>query len=252
MITSGGAEAAAAKPSLAPVTAAAPVIPTATAEPAPTTATAPVKRKTLRPGMKGAEVKALQLRLQALGYDPGKIDGRFGDAVRMAVWAFQKVNGIKPSAAVGTKTWKALDKPRTPKVLVPKGKPTRVEVDLRKQVMYLYKNGRLVQINHISSGTRVPYCETVTYQGKKMRNCGDAITPTGNFKTGRRVKGWHVAPLGRLYNPIFFVGGIAFHGSVGNNVPLYPASHGCVRVPMHIAEKLPKILGTGVPVHVRR
>src|SRR5690606_11574040 len=75
-------------------------------------------------------------------------------------------------------------------------------------------------------------------------------TGTGDFRTGRRFSGWETSPLGRLYNPIYFNGGIAFHGAL--SVPKRPASHGCVRMPMHIAEYFPDLLGTGVPVHARR
>src|SRR3954469_16187223 len=42
--------------------------------------------KTLKPGMRGAAVKALQQRLRVLGYVPGKIDGRYGGTTQMAVW----------------------------------------------------------------------------------------------------------------------------------------------------------------------
>ncbi|MGH1492402.1 MAG: L,D-transpeptidase family protein [Acidimicrobiales bacterium] len=41
---------------------------------------------------------------------------------------------------------------------------------------------------------------------------------------------------------------MAFHGA--SSVPLYPASHGCIRLPMHVAEYLPGELPNGTPVHV--
>ena len=43
-----------------------------------------------------------------------------------------------------------------------------------------------------------------------------------------RAEGWWEGDLGEIYRPKYFTGGIAVHGS--NNVPDYPASHGCVRV----------------------
>ena len=43
-----------------------------------------------------------------------------------------------------------------------------------------------------------------------------------------RAQGWWEGELGQLYRPKYFRGGIAVHGS--NNIPNYPASHGCVRV----------------------
>jgi lipoprotein-anchoring transpeptidase ErfK/SrfK len=205
--------------------------------------------KTLKIGAKGTVVKVLQTRLAELGYAPGRIDGRYGGSTLSAVWAFQKVNGISPTSTVASGTWKALEAPQAPKVLVPGGKPTRVEVNLAKQLLVLYVNGRVKLISHTSSGSGIAYCETATWQGKIQRFCGDARTPTGDYKTTWRGDGWHKSYLGQLYNPIFFNGGIAFHGAL--SVPLAPASHGCVRLPMQVAEVLPGLVGTGVPVHVR-
>lgn len=205
--------------------------------------------KTLKIGAKGAAVKVLQTRLKELGYLPGKIDGRYGGATQAAVWAFQKVNGIAPTSTVARRTWTALEAPKAPKVLVPRGKPTRVEMNLTTQVMVLYVGGRVKLISHTSSGSGIPYCETATWGGKVQRFCGDARTPTGDYKTTWRRDGWHKSYLGQLYNPIFFNGGIAFHGAL--SVPSAPASHGCVRLPMNVAAVLPGLLGKGVPVHVR-
>src|SRR5689334_14700681 len=62
----------------------------------------------LRTGAHGAEVKALQQRLEDLGYDPGAADGEWGSATSYAVWAFQKVNHIKPTSRTSTRFWSAL------------------------------------------------------------------------------------------------------------------------------------------------
>ncbi|MGW5684663.1 L,D-transpeptidase family protein [Nonomuraea sp. NPDC003754] len=237
----------------APVTspAAAPVTSPATAAGAMArverTVTAP--DKTLKLGSKGSAVVWLQKRLRELSYLPGKADGRYGGSTLAAVWAFQKVNGIRPTSTVGRRTWDALENPKQPQVLVKNGKPTRVEVNLTKQILVYYVDDQVKLISHTSSGSGVPYCETAVWQGKSQRFCGSATTPTGDYRTTWRAKGWHKSYLGQLYNPIFFNGGIAFHGAL--SVPLYPASHGCVRLPMNVAEVLPGMLGKGVPVHVR-
>ncbi|GGO11733.1 L,D-transpeptidase family protein [Microbispora bryophytorum] len=227
------------------------VLPARSAVPARATGYPPFTApgKTLKLGAKGSVVKALQARLKELGYVPGSVDGRYGGATLTALWAFQKVQGITPTSTVAARTWRALENPRAPKVLVPRGKATRVEVNLTKQVMVLYRGGVPVLISHISSGSGIPYTEYATWNGKRQRFSGSARTPTGDYKTTWRVKGWHRSYLGQLYNPIFFNGGIALHGAL--SVPLYPASHGCVRLPMNVAELLPGMLGKGVPVHVR-
>lgn len=206
-------------------------------------------RTAVRVGSSGAPVRALQARLAELGYPPGRIDGRYGGATQAAVWAFQKAQGLPPSNRVGRAVWRALENPRPPKVLVPRGRPYRVEINLTTQLMVLYRGGRPQLISHISSGSGVPYTEWVVWNGRRQRFSGSARTPTGDYRTTWRRSGWHRSYLGRLYNPIFFHGGIALHGSL--SVPLRPVSHGCVRLPMHVAEVLPGLLGTGVPVHVR-
>jgi peptidoglycan hydrolase-like protein with peptidoglycan-binding domain len=223
--------------------------PTGAASPAPaTTHTPPEARRKLKPGARNADVRALQRRLHELHYDPGKIDGRYGLTTQMAVWAFEKVNRIKPSRTVGKRVWRALDAPRTPKPVAKKHEDDRVDIDLERQYLVVYKDGAPALISHISSGGGYRYC--AKDPGSDTPRCRYAVTSTGDFRTGRRVSGWDDGPLGSLYNPIYFNGGIAVHGYP--SVPLGPVSHGCVRIPMHTANLFPKLVDTNVPVHVRR
>ena len=62
------------------------------------------------------------------------------------------------------------------------------------------------------------------------------FTPVGRFSIYRKVTGFDNSPLGTLFDPMYFTGGYAIHGNP--SVPPYPASHGCVRVPMWIAPYL--------------
>jgi lipoprotein-anchoring transpeptidase ErfK/SrfK len=75
-----------------------------------------------------------------------------------------------------------------------------------------------------------------------------AVTPAGSYRFTWRYSGWRTSDLGELYNPVYFHGGIAVHGAP--SVPNYPASHGCVRIPMHIAEYFPSLVAKGDPVYV--
>jgi lipoprotein-anchoring transpeptidase ErfK/SrfK len=59
------------------------------------------------------------------------------------------------------------------------------------------------------------------------------FTPVGRFTVYRKVGGFDPSPLGTLYDPLYFTGGYAIHGNP--SVPPYPASHGCVRIPMWVA-----------------
>lgn len=222
--------------------------PAGTSTPAPTPTPTPTQRRRLKPGGKGADVRGLQQRLKDLGYDPGTIDGRYGPTTQMAVWAFEKVNRIKVTSTLGKRFWAALDAPKTPQPIAKRHEPDRVDIDLRRQYLVVYKDGRPVLISHISSGSGEYYCAKDF--GSNVPRCRYAGTSTGDFVTGRRASGWEKSPLGQLYNPVYFNGGIAVHGAL--DVPTYPASHGCVRIPMHAAEIFPTLVGSNVPVHVRR
>lgn len=195
----------------------------------------------LRQGDHGADVKVLQQRLEDLGYDPGTVDGTWGEATSFAVWAFQKVNHIKPASRTSARFWSAFAAPRTPEPLVPKGADDRAEVDVKHQLLYVYKNGRLVLTSHISSGSEQYYSS----QG----HTGFAHTPRGNFRVYRKASGWETSPLGTLYKANYFDGGYAIHGEP--SVPLRPASHGCVRVPMSTSTIVAKLLPLGTRVYVR-
>ena len=63
---------------------------------------------TLRRGSSGSAVTTLQTRLQALGFDPGPIDGIFGSGTDSAVRAFQRARGLDADGIVGSQTWAAL------------------------------------------------------------------------------------------------------------------------------------------------
>ncbi|MCG5218165.1 L,D-transpeptidase family protein [Streptosporangium sp. KLBMP 9127] len=196
----------------------------------------------LRPGDRGPEVKRLQRQLRWLGYEPGKPTGRFDPETRVALWAFQKSQGLRVRDDVRPVVWEALDRPRPLRALVPRGRATRVEIDLDKQLLALYKGDtQPLLVTHVSTGAGIAYCT----QGR----CGTAVTPAGDFRVTSRAPGWTTGPLGSMFNSMYFNGGIAMHGST--KVPLTPASHGCVRLPMHVAERLYRLVSVGDPVHVR-
>ena len=197
----------------------------------------------LQPGMTSAKVKALQQRLAALKYYPGKIDGNFGTNTLEAVWAFYEVQGLKPHNYVSSAMNRALAHPRAPKVLVKHGGANRIEISLSREVLVLYRNNTVQLISHVSSGGRYYYCS--------RGGCGYAVTPTGNFRTVVFMPGWVTVPLGEMYNPVFFIGtAFAIHGDT--YVPLAPVSHGCVRIPMDIAAFFHRLVRVpGEPVYIR-
>ncbi|MGN6693603.1 MAG: L,D-transpeptidase family protein [Aquihabitans sp.] len=228
--------------------------PTTTTEATTTTTTAPVDPtqvaepagELLKSGSVGSRTKAVQQALKDQHYDPGEPDGKFGLKTTMSVWAFQQLHGLAPDGVVGPDTEKLILAKPAQTMLRPNLGPTHVEVDLTRQVMIVWRDGQPTLITHVSTGSGVAYCEDT----KVGKNCGDAVTPTGVYSFNRRVEGWRDAPLGRLYNPVYFNGGIAVHGAA--SVPDHPASHGCVRIPMSIAEYFPALVNTGDPIEVFR
>jgi putative chitinase len=65
----------------------------------------------LKLGSSGPQVTALQQQLQQRGFDPGAIDGQFGDATDAAVRAFQQSVGLKVDGQAGPLTIAALEMP---------------------------------------------------------------------------------------------------------------------------------------------
>ena len=200
-------------------------------------------------GARGPAVKALQQRLNQLDYYAGPADGQYGTATVEAVWAFKEVQGLGTRSNpddVGIAMQHALVHPKAPKVLVPHGGSTRIEVNQSSLVLVLYKNNVPALISHVSTGGGYSYCDP-------GGGCGNiAHTPDGNYKALSFLPGWVKVPLGEMYNPVFFIGrAYAIHGDT--SVPLYAASHGCVRIPMDIANffhtKVP--LGGRTPVYIR-
>ncbi len=115
-----------------------------------------------------------------------------------------------------------------------------IEVSIARQVMTIRKGGSVWRTMNVSTGSGRRYCE----KGK----CGVAVTPRGRYRIYGRISGWRTAPLGKLYNPLYFKGGLAIHGS--GSVPRYPASHGCVRVSIANARWLPSVIPNGTTVHI--
>lgn len=200
--------------------------------------------RTLREGMKGTDVKALQQRLAALKYNPGKVDGQFGGNTLAAVWAFQEINGLKPDGVIGAATKRALVTPRAYKSPSYTHKhATRVEVSQALEVLVLFKNNRITLISHVSTGGGYFYdCGS--------SGCAQAVTPNGTFYTTVYIPGWVKVPLGEMFNSVFFIRtAYAIHGDT--SVPVGPASHGCVRVPMFIANFFHTLITTpGTQVHI--
>lgn len=190
---------------------------------------APVKPvvvdNTPRLGSKGQQILEIEERLAALGYLVGKVDGVFDRSTQHGVTAFQKVESLARSGRADQATLDRLASASTPapRYSTP---PDHLEVDIPRQVVFVVRGGKVTAILPTSTGSN----KNFTAQGWTRR----AITPNGTFRISRKINAMRISPLGQLYKPSYFNGGIAFHGAP--SVPVYPASHGCVRLPMQFAD----------------
>jgi peptidoglycan hydrolase-like protein with peptidoglycan-binding domain len=211
----------------------------------------PLTRELLR-GDTGEDVRMVQQRLYDLGFDPGGVDGVYGQSTIQAVWAFEKLIIGTPrdrvSGHVTPAMWDRMQEPLGIKPRRPKASKTHVEVYLPQQVLVVFRDNKPILISHISSGSAEDWCEVVKVDnddGTQTEKgvCGRSITPGGVYYFYRRKAGWWESELGRMWNPVYFNYGLAVHGA--GNVPSYPASHGCVRIPLHIGNYFPSLVKYG-------
>jgi peptidoglycan hydrolase-like protein with peptidoglycan-binding domain len=196
--------------------------PPTTTVPPTTTTTAPPDPATdglLKLGESGPTVAALQQRLSDLGYWMGTPDGTYGQLTRQAVMAFQKAEGLDRDGTAGPVTQQRLATAGRPAAR--DGSYNHIEIDLERQIMLVVANGQVQWAFNTSTGNGEAYTSS---SGGSAR----AATPPGSFTIQRQIDGIREAPLGTLYRPKYFNGGIAMHGS--GSIPATPASHGCARL----------------------
>ena len=211
-------------------------------QPAPV-ALPPVPGGSVKAGSRAMEIGAYEQRLVDLHLDPGAIDGKFDGKLTYAVQAIEKILGWKRDGVIDQPFVDALANFQYPQPLVPvdKAEADRVEIDLDRQVLTVYKGYQVALITTTSTGSGKKFCGGDD-------GCQYAITPPGRYVFQWHVNGWREGSLGRLYNPWYFNGGIAVHGY--DSVPASPASHGCARIPMHIAEYFSDLVYKDMAVYV--
>jgi peptidoglycan hydrolase-like protein with peptidoglycan-binding domain len=228
---------------------------------ASTSTSTPFPGTPLRRGDAGTAVAELQQRLTDLGFDPGPVDGQFEAQTEQAVWAFEGLafgrTYEQQTGVVDQPVWDALhggpvSRPRRA------GDGTHAEIYLDLQTMVVFTDDKPTLITHISSGTGETWCALIAQdtddqggtlpQAVQRDVCGVSRTPGGVFKFYRRHEGNREGPLGGMWNPVYFNYGIAVYGA--EDVPLRPASHGGVRIPMAIADDFPSLVKDGNRVYV--
>ena len=180
-------------------------------------------------GSRGIRVRMLQRGLKKLGYAGFTPTGYYGPGTARAVLAFRKVNHLSRIGHASSDVFQKVFEGRgTFRLKYPRaGK--HVEADLSRQVLVLARNGRAERIYHTSSGK--------------------ASTPTvlGSFRFYRKDAGTN--GVGMVHSN-YFIGGYAIHGY--HSVPTYPASHGCLRVPIPSAWNIYSWIDLGDRIFVYR
>ncbi len=237
-------------PSVIPTTSSAPTT-TSTTLPKTTTSTLPHVAQPpdqvlpspgngISEGARGPVVLAYEARMKALHFDPGPVDGVFDQDTQYAVTTVQKYFGLPRTGRINTAVDFALTH-FTYSPAEPNSEGDRVEIDLDRQTLTLYKDWQPQLLTTTSTGSGEHFCGGVD-------GCQYAITPTGHFHFYELHKGWQNGKLGSMWNPYYFNGSDAVHGL--DSVPSYPASHGCARIPMHIANYFYTLVHQGESVFV--
>jgi hypothetical protein len=180
-------------------------------------------------GSRGTHVLLLQRALAKLHFAV-PVTGYYDSGTTRAVIAFRKTNGMGTSGVADGAVFHKLFrghgayKLRHPKA----GKNGKhVEYDWSRQVLVLAQKGRPYRIYHSSSGA--------------------PATPTvfGKFNFYLQTPGTNAKGM---VDSSYFIGGYAIHGYA--SVPTYPASHGCLRVPVPNARQIFDWVDIGDPIYV--
>ena len=177
-----------------------------------------LRAPTIGYGYEGPFVAALLDRLRKLGYAAPSPRSVFDSDAQQTVYAFQKAQGLERTGVADAAFWARLAEPAE---IVPRYRSPgdHIEIDKQRQILMLVRDGRVALISPVSTAGISGY-----------------YTPVGRFAIYRKVPGYDPSPLGVLYKPMYFYGGYAIHGNP--SVPPYPASHGCIRVPNFVADRL--------------
>lgn len=139
------------------------------------------------------------------------------------------------------------------------GEPSII-IDISDQKAYFYKGSSLAGVSALSTGnenhptTLGRFKITEKDQWHKSNLYGDFVDGAGNVVVANIDITKDKAPTGtrfegsKMHHFMRFTGGIGMHEGF---LPGYPASHGCVRMPAHMAAIFYNNVNKGTPVTVR-
>lgn len=174
-------------------------------------------------------------KLASLKFFDINVDGCDSLAIADVLAAFQKFNRLEITGVFTPELAQAiLAAPLT--VTDHASEPNSIVIELDRQLLFLYEGGELVRVQHVSTG-----------------DANLMPTPKGDFNIFPKLIGYPIIDghVEGSLNPMYLEGqdGVAIHGY--DPVPYTrAASHGCVRVPMHIIDWLFNRVPLDEPVHV--
>ncbi|MFC6633207.1 L,D-transpeptidase family protein [Microbulbifer taiwanensis] len=125
------------------------------------------------------------------------------------------------------------------------GGAAHIRIVLSEQKAYFYKGGRLAGISPVSTGMAGYKTPTGSFRvtQKKINHrsnlYGHYVAPSGYVMRSNVDVRRHRRPAGSVFRGASMDYMMRFNGAVtmhAGRVPGYPASHGCVRLPWHMAK----------------
>ncbi len=178
-------------------------------------------------GATGQSVRLLQSELNALHYAV-PLSGVFDEGTGRALVAYRKMTGLERTPYAGTQVFQRLAHHAGSFHVRYVGDGRHVEANLTRQVLA-----------EIDPGGKVRTIYTVS--------SGKPSTPTviGRFRVYSKTPGTNAKGM---VDSNYFIRGYAIHGYA--EVPVYAASHGCLRVPVPDAPAIYGWVQYGTPVDV--
>ncbi len=190
------------------------------------------------PPLTRSQTREAERRLSDMGYWTGAVDGLFDPATRSALISFQKWEGRPVTGKLTIAEREAIRTSASPKAKEPGY--AHVEVDLDRQVLLMVNDEGGVRVLPVSTGSGKPFID----EGQTSI----AYTPRGRFVVYDKRMGWETGEFSSMYYASYISGGVAIHGY--HSVPIQPASHGCIRIPLSAAREVSRLMTLGTIVLV--
>ena len=206
----------------------------------------------------GWDVSETQFLLRSRGFSPGPLDGSIGGHSEVAIRRFQRKEGLAVDGVVGPATLASLDSrhPAARGGLSPnaashaRNLARLVIVRRDAHRLYFYRHRRPVRVFTVATGS----LQTPSPHGRyrvidKYRHPWWYPPHTSWARHLKPIPPGPGNPLGTRWMGIS-VPGVGIHGTPDGVSLGYSISHGCIRMSIHDAESLFRLVRVGTPVWI--